>query len=99
MPLILSICHHSILQSPSGHISRAVLVQYHLLPPSLLHSQNLNHTHKDVDEVELQGDGLVYGVLLHEATLGHAGVGEDLLHVVESEAAEDLDEGQSVLIE
>lgn len=60
-----------------------------LLPPALLHSQDLDHPDEDIDEVQLEVDGLVDGILGHEAALGHAGVVKDLLHIVESEATKD----------
>ena len=60
-----------------------------LLPPVLLHGQDLHHSDEDVDEVQLEVNGLVDRVLGHEATLSHAGVVEDLLHVVQCEATED----------
>lgn len=59
-----------------------------LLPP-LLHGQDLDHPDEDVDEVQLEVDGLVDGILGHEAALGHACVMQDLLDIVQSEAAED----------
>lgn len=63
-----------------------------LLPP-LLHGQDLHHADEDVDEVEFERDGLVDGIASEHASFGHSGVGEDLLGIVEGEAAED---GQSV---
>ena len=59
-----------------------------LLPP-LLHSQDLDHPDEDVDEIQLEVDGLVDGVLGHEALLGHSRVMQDLLDIVQSEATED----------
>ena len=56
--------------------------------PPLLHGQNLNHSHEDVDEVEFERNRLVHSVLLHLPALSHASVRQDLLDVVESEAAE-----------
>jgi hypothetical protein len=60
-----------------------------LLPPVLAHGENLHHADEDVDEVELEVDGLVDGVLGHEALLRHARVVQHLLHVVQGEAAKD----------
>jgi hypothetical protein len=60
-----------------------------LLPPVLAHGKNLHHAHEDVDEVELEVDGLVDGVLGHEALLRHARVVQHLLHIIQGEAAED----------
>ena len=60
----------------------------------MLHCQDLHQADEDVDEVELERDGLVDHITLHEAALGHAGVVEDLLDVVKGEAAEDGEAGK-----
>lgn len=73
--------------SRASDCSKAVLRR--LLSPALLHSQNLDHADKDVDKVQLETDGFVDGVASHQATLTHAGVLKDLLHVIEGEATED----------
>lgn len=59
-----------------------------LLSSVLLHSQDLDHANKDVDEVKLETDGLVDGVTLDQAALAEAGVVQDLLNVIEGEATE-----------
>lgn len=59
------------------------------LPAVLLHHQDLDHADKDVEEVELEGDALVDGVLGEAAGVRQAGVVQHLLHVVQGEAAED----------
>ena len=58
------------------------------LPPSLLHGEYLHHSDKDVDEVEFERNALVDRVALHQASLRHPSVGQDLLDVVEREARE-----------
>ena len=74
------------IQIPPPPQTLACLLPY-LLPPILAHGENLHHADKDVDKVELKVDGLVNGVLRHEALLRHARVVQHLLHVVQSEAA------------
>jgi hypothetical protein len=60
-----------------------------LLPVVAPHAEDLNHTDEDVDEVELEADTLVDNIALHVSTLSKAGVVQDLLHIIESEATED----------
>lgn len=59
-----------------------------LLPP-LLHAQDLDQPDEDVDKVELEADALLDGVPGDHAALGHAGVVQDLLDVVQGEATKD----------
>ena len=66
-----------------------VIKDHHLLPPVLLHGQDLDHSDKNVDEVQLKVDGLVDRILRHEASLSQAGMVENLLHIVQGEATED----------
>lgn len=61
----------------------------HLLASVLLHHQDLDHSDEDVEEVQLERDALVNGVLLDDAALGQTGVVEDLLDVVQSETTKD----------
>lgn len=60
-----------------------------LLPAVLLHHQNLHHTDKDVDKVKLKRNALVDSILANDAALGKTGVVQNLLDVVEGEAAKD----------
>lgn len=61
-----------------------------LSPPiTLLHSKNLDKAYENVDEVELQGDGLIHHVALHHSAFCHAGVVQNLLHIIERETGED----------
>jgi len=53
------------------------------------HSKNLYHANEDVDEVKLEANTLVHNVTLDVATLGQTSVVQDLLNIIESEAAED----------
>lgn len=53
-----------------------------LLPVLALHGKNLDHANKDVDKVELEANALVDNVPLHQTSLRHAGVCQDLLDVV-----------------
>lgn len=69
--------------------SSSNLPHHHLLPAVVLHHQNLHHPHEDVDEVELKRNALVNGILADDAALRQAGVVQDLLDVVQGEAAED----------
>lgn len=60
------------------------------LPPVIpLHAKDLDHANEDVDKVQLKADALVDNISLHQASLGHPGVRQDLLDVVQSEATED----------
>lgn len=43
-----------------------------LLPSVLAHTQDLHHTDEDVDEVQLERDGLVYRILGNKSTLSLA---------------------------
>ena len=63
--------------------------EHPLLPAVLLHHQDLDHADKDVEEVELKGDGLVDGILLDDAGLSETSMVENLLDVIEGEATED----------
>lgn len=65
------------------------LPTHHLLPPVLLHSQDLEHANEDVQEVQLEADTLIDSIFLHQAALSQTCVVENLLHIVESEATED----------
>lgn len=58
-----------------------------LLPPVLLHHQDLNHPDKDIQEVQLQRDALVDRVPLDHAPLSKSRVVQNLLHIVERETA------------
>lgn len=60
-----------------------------LLSSVLLHHQDLNHSDKDVEEVELKRDGLVDRITLNHTSLSETGVVEHLLDVVQSEATKD----------
>lgn len=62
-----------------------------LLSPVVLHHQDLHHADKDIEEVKLQADALRDRILLYETPLGKAGVVQDLLNVVEREAAKDCE--------
>lgn len=55
----------------------------------MLHGQDLNHTDKDVDEVELQANSFVDGISPHETALTHSCVLKHLLDIVEGEATKD----------
>lgn len=55
----------------------------------MLHHQDLDHSDEDVQEVQLEGNGLVDGVTAHDTSLGETGVVQNLLDVVESEATKD----------
>lgn len=57
-----------------------------LLPPALLHHQNLDHPDEDVQEVQLERDALVDRVPLDHAPLGKSCMVEHLLDIVEREA-------------
>jgi hypothetical protein len=70
------------------HYARRTREQGRLLSSVLLHGQDLDHTHKDVDEVELKADGLVDRITLDQTALGETGVVQDLLDVVKGEATE-----------
>jgi hypothetical protein len=61
----------------------------HLLPPALAHPENLDHPNEDVDEVQFKRDGLVDGIFTDNATLSEPSMLQDLLDVVQREAAED----------
>lgn len=60
-----------------------------LLPVVALHGQDLHHTDKDVDEVQLQTDALVDYIPANKSSFGHASVVQDLLDVIKGEATED----------
>jgi hypothetical protein len=59
------------------------------LPPPLLHAKNLHHTDKDIQKVQLQTDTLIDDILADHPPLGHAGMHQDLLNIVEGETAKD----------
>ena len=60
-----------------------------LLPVVASHAKDLDHADEDVDEVKLEADTLVDNVTLHVSTLSKAGVVQNLLDIIESEATED----------
>jgi len=60
-----------------------------LLPPTLLHHQNLHEPDKDIQEVQLQADTLIDGISLDEAPFGLSSMEQDALHIIKSEAPED----------
>lgn len=53
-----------------------------LLPPALLHHQNLHHPDEDVQEVQLKRNALVHWVLLDHALLGQPGMVQHFLDIV-----------------
>lgn len=60
------------------------------LPPVVVpHSKDLNHTDENVDKIQLEANALVDNIALHHTPLCHAGVGQDLLDVVQGETTED----------
>lgn len=60
-----------------------------LFPVGALHAEDLDHADEDVEEVQLEADALVDDIAADETPLGEASVVQDLLDVVEGEAAED----------
>lgn len=65
-----------------------------LLLLTLLQHADLDHADEDVEEVELQRDGLIDRIALHDASLRKTSMVQHLLHVIEREAAKD---GQSTI--
>lgn len=65
-----------------------VTTAHPLLPPALLHHQDLDHPDEDVQEVQLERDALVDRVPLDHAPLSKSRVVEHLLYVVERETTE-----------
>lgn len=59
-----------------------IVYQVTLLSPSLLHSQDLYHADKDVDEVQLQRDRLIYRIAFEVALLCGSSMVQNLLNVV-----------------
>jgi len=47
----------------------SIFCHHYLLPPILLHHQDLNHPDEDVEEVQLQADTLIDSILLNQASL------------------------------
>lgn len=64
-------------------------VSFHLFPAVLVHGQNLYHADENVQEVQLKRNALVDRVAYHAASLSHLGVVQNLLHIVQGEAAKD----------
>lgn len=60
-----------------------------LSPVVVPHSKDLNHADENVDKVQFKANALVDNVTLRQAPLRHAGVGQDLLDVVQGETTED----------
>ena len=80
LPLLLLL----LLLSPSPCFFRTASLP--VVPP---HAQDLDHADEDIEKVEFEADALVDGVGAEGADLRHARVVENLLHVVQREAAED----------
>lgn len=83
-----------VRSSNSISISRPLLPQptvfsCSLLPPVLLHHEDLDHPDEDVQEVQLKADALVDWILLDVASLCQTSVVQHLLHIVKSEATKD----------
>lgn len=55
----------------------------------LVGAENLHHADEDVEEVELEGNALVDGVAAHDTTLSQTSMVQNLLDIVEREAAKD----------